>query len=127
MTEEPVKKILVVDDEKIMRFFLSDVLSDAGYNVGVASNGMEALDLTRKLQPDLIILDIVLPDIGGSDVAFRLKTNPSTTKIPIIFLSGIITKNQEESAPETDIMQYIIAKPVDRKELLEAVSKVLSR
>ena len=120
------KKILVVDDEEVMRSFLSDILADAGYNVQVAATGGEALESVQKLQPNLIILDIVLPDIGGSDVASRLKENPSTTNIPIIFLSGIITKQEEGTVGKETSKQCILAKPIERKDLLEMVRRVLS-
>lgn len=126
MMDTPAKKILVVDDEEIMRSFLSDVLIDAGYIVEVASSGEGALKLVTKLQPDLIILDIILPDVGGSRVSSILKENPSTTNIPIIFLSGIIVKEQEESEGAEVSRQYIIAKPVTKGELLERVTKALS-
>ena len=120
------KKILVVDDEEVMRSFLSDILTDAGYNVRVASTGGEALELVQKLQPNLIILDIVLPDIGGSDVASRLKQNSSTANIPIIFLSGIITKQEEGSVGKETSKQCVLAKPIERRDLLEMIRKILS-
>ena len=120
------KRILVVDDEEVMRSFLYDILSDAGYNVRVASTGGEALELVQKLQPDLIILDIMLPDIGGSDVASRLKGNPTTANIPVIFLSGIITKQEEGFVGEETSKQQILAKPIERKDLLEMIRKVFS-
>ena len=127
MLEAVAKKILVVDDEKVIRSFLSDVLTDAGYSVTAAASGKEALNLTRRFKPDLIILDLVLPDMGGSNIASHFKDNPSTAATPIIFLSGIINKEQEKSILETDIMQYTIPKPVERDKLLEAVNKFLPR
>ena len=119
------KKILVVDDEEVMRSFLSDILADAGYNVQVAATGGEALELVQKLQPNLIILDIVMPDMSGDKVAAILRENPSTAKIPIIFLSGIITKQEEEVIGKETSKQCLLAKPIERKDLLEMVRKVL--
>ena len=127
MPEITLKKILVVDDEEIMRSFLADVLTDAGYNTQAASNGRQALDIAKKEQLDLIILDIILPDMGGSAVAASLKENPSTKNIPIIFLSGLINREIGDFPDElTGMQQYIIPKPVDRAYLLKIVEEIFA-
>ena len=129
MKEDIPKKILVVDDEEIIRSLLSDILVDVGYVVKTASSGSEALKLTDEFMPDLIILDIILPDMGGSNVATRLKEKQSTVNIPVVFLSGLIPSGENEFlrlGEVENIMQYVVGKPVERKELLDIVSKVIS-
>ena len=124
MAGAPPKKILVVDDEQETLTHISSILKRAGYEVASASQGKKALELARSFKPGLIVLDVVLPDMEGSEVAAVLSQDPSTDRIPIIFLTGIITK-QEESLVEKTGRHYIMAKPTTGRELLEMVSKIL--
>jgi two-component system sensor histidine kinase/response regulator len=126
MSDTAVKKILVVDDEEDALIPISNILRRANYQVFTATRGKQAVELALKQQPDLIILDIVLPDMGGSEVATILVGDPITTNIPIIFLTGILTKGEEESVGSKPDRRYVIAKPVTQEELLEAVRKSLS-
>jgi CheY-like chemotaxis protein len=125
MAEIPLKKILVVDDEEDVLIPLSNILKRANYEVISTTKGKEAVGLAMKLRPELIILDIVMPDMGGSEVATVLTGNPSTRNIPIIFLTGILTKQEEESLEKRSGKHYVIAKPATGKELLEMVGKIL--
>ena len=78
----------------------------------------------EKADSNFFILDMILPDMGGSQVASTLKENSSTSDIPIIFLSGIIAMKQPGAAEEEASRQYIMAKPIESKELLERVNKI---
>lgn len=82
------KKILVVDDSPTIVETLVRVLQPQGFEVHKALNGKDALAKARQLKPDLILLDIVMPDINGYKVCQRLKANPDTAKIGIIMLSA---------------------------------------
>ena len=93
------KSALVVDDEVDIRDHLSSILGGYGLEVTVAKDGLEALKLASEIKPDIIILDINLPDIDGGEVANRLSQNPNTSSIPIVYLTGLITK-EESRAPE---------------------------
>ncbi|MCK4390450.1 MAG: response regulator [Desulfobacterales bacterium] len=126
MSDIAVKKILVVDDEEELLTLLSDILKRANYEVISTTRGKEAIELAINRRPDVVILDIGLPDMDGTEVAAVFGGNPSTADIPIIFLTGIITKQEEESVGRKTGKHYIIAKPVRVKVLLEMVSKVLS-
>ena len=84
--------ILVVDDDDSIRSLLQQELSDAGYLIEEATNGKEALESVRKNRPDLIILDIMMPEMNGFDVAAILKNDPQTMDIPIIVLSIVQDK-----------------------------------
>ena len=124
MTDQPPKKILVVDDEQETLTHISKILERADYEVISTTSGKKALELTRSSQPDLIVLDVVLPDMEGGQVAAALSEDPATERIPIIFLTGIITK-QEESLVEKTGRHYVMAKPTTGRELLEMISKIL--
>jgi putative two-component system response regulator len=126
MTEARLKKILVVDDEEETLTHISNILKRSNYEVVSTTKGKEALKLAANLLPDLVILDIVLPDMGGSEVASALVGNPATAEIPIIFLTGILTKQEEESVGGKTGKRYVMAKPATAEELLETVRKALS-
>ena len=86
-TEGKNATILVVDDDDSIRSLLHQELSDAGYVIEEAKDGKMALESIRKNRPDLIILDVMMPEINGFDVAAILKNDPKTMDIPIIILS----------------------------------------
>jgi len=111
------KKILVVDDDKVTLKALESILMRAGYAVTPISLGKEAIRIARTDSIDLIILDIMMPDMDGGEVAHILKNDPETQDIPIMFLSSLITKKEEKSSSKRDGI-CLISKPYDRDELL---------
>lgn len=126
MTEKLAKNILVVDDDKDILDYLSDVLRKAKFRVLSTTRGEEAIRLATEALPDLIILDVLLPDILGGVVSQRLSENPATARIPIIFLSGLNTKEDEDIAREKAGNYYLLGKPVTNEELLAVVKRALS-
>jgi len=118
------KKILVVDDDKVTLKALESILMRAGYTVTPISLGKEAIRIARTDSIDLIILDIMMPDMDGGEVAHTLKNDPETQDIPIIFLSSLITKNEEKSSSKRDGI-CLISKPYDREELLYQIRKYI--
>ena len=116
------KKILVVDDNPEMVQLLSLRLIDNNYKVLNAYNGKEALDIAKRENPDLIILDIIMPELDGAKTASLLKENPKTKDIPIIFLTGLFTKEDEKKGSIRGNM-YVVAKPYDGNQLLKAIKK----
>lgn len=122
MMEE--REILVIDDEDDVREYLSSLLRRWGFKVREGVNGEECLRLVKESKPALIILDIFLPDIDGGEVAQRLEEDEETRDIPIIYLTGLITK-EEKKEPQKMGRHYIIAKPVLPGELLQTIQKAL--
>lgn len=86
------KKILIVDDEIDMRIFLSTLLETNGYRPVVTRDGEEGLEKAREIEPDLIILDIMMPGEGGVQMYRQLKTDQTLNKIPVIMLSAVAQK-----------------------------------
>jgi DNA-binding response OmpR family regulator len=118
-------RILLVDDEPDQLMILGKMLEARGHTVITATCGSDAIDLARTEHPDLIILDIALPDIVGGDVAATLKECPETNGIPIIFLSGIFSKAEESKMGHTVGGNTIFAKPCDLNELESSIERLI--
>ncbi len=119
-------KILVVDDEKDVIESLRMSLESDNYSVVEAYTGSEAIKKARSEAPDLILLDVMLPDITGYETCNRLKKNALTKSIPIIMLSGLsgITKNDKKLGLDLGAEGYI-TKPIDTDELKERICSIL--
>ena len=90
------KKVLIVDDEKHQLVLLEALLINLGFqNIIKFESGREALRLANVHKPDLFIIDIMMPEMTGGELRELLKDNPATKDIPVIFLSGIISKKEE--------------------------------
>ena len=119
-------KILVADDEREIRDLLNDFLGLAGYEIILADNGETALELARMENPDLILLDINMPRMDGTDVKARMNESPSLANIPVIFVTGNAETEDKVNGFHLGIDDYI-TKPFSLKELLARVNATLSR
>jgi len=116
-------KILIVDDARFMRMLLKDILVKAGYDViGEAANGKEAIELYKKLKPDLVTMDIIMPDMSGVDVVRELKKIDPNVKV--IMVTAIGQQALVEEAIEAGAKDYIV-KPFQSSRVIEAVERVL--
>ncbi len=119
-----VKRILIVEDNDLSLMLLNDLLKVQGYEIFKTSEGLEAINLARDKQPDLILMDIKLPDICGLDVTRRLKQNDLTKSIPIIAVTAFATPVDETKALESGCDGYI-TKPVAIQSLLRTIGSFL--
>ena len=119
------KKILIVDDDPITLKMLEKILLSVGYWVAKATNGKEALYIADDFLPNLIMLDIDMPVMDGTEAMERLNKNPRTKNIPVIFLSSLITK-QDEMGKYGKSKSYL-AKPINREILLKEIDKHLEK
>lgn len=113
MSQKPV--ILIVDDEPININVVAELLSDR-YTIKVATNGIKALEIIQNQKPDLILLDIHMPQMDGYDVARAIKSNPSISKIPFIFLTSKQDNNSIVMGFKLGASDYI-TKPFNKEEL----------
>lgn len=120
------KKILIADDEKDIRVLVSQILGEEKYKLYFASNGREAIDSVTANKPDLLILDLMMPEIDGVEVCKRLKQNKDTKKIPIIMLTAKTSVADKIEGFVTGAEEYI-TKPFDPDKLEITVEKVLRR
>jgi len=105
--DEPVNNsILIIDDETSNLMSLNNILC-ADYSVYVAKGGQEALKKARELLPDLILLDVIMPDMDGYEVLTELKTFEMTQNIPVIFITGLDSNEDEEKGLALDAADYI--------------------
>lgn len=84
-----MKKILIIEDDKAMATILQESLQDEGYGATFAQDGIEGLERVKDDLPDLILLDVMMPKMGGKEVLVQLKSDPKTKNIPVIMLTNI--------------------------------------
>jgi CheY-like chemotaxis protein len=115
--------ILVVDDDEGIRSLLKQELTEAGYNVEEAADGKEAISKIRVKRPDLVILDVMMPEMNGFDVAAILKNDPQTMEIPIIILSVV----QDKSRGFRIGVDRYLTKPIDTALLFSEIGNLLEQ
>lgn len=112
-----VKKILVIDDDRNLSFLLKSALDRSGYHTYIANNSKSGLEIAKVQQPDLILLDIRLPDINGVKLAKSLQSHAATGNIPVIFMTGILENDEnhfKKYGIDIEEESYaVIPKPVD--------------
>ncbi len=127
MSQNKQKKILIVDDDPGILRLLEKCLPKAhGYEVITALESRKGLELARVHQPDLILLDIMIPDQSGGDLAKELREDPKTQQIPIVFMSVLL---EEEGKKRIEIhgQEYrAVAKPIYLPELLSTIRKAIN-
>ncbi|MBI4550479.1 MAG: response regulator [Candidatus Omnitrophica bacterium] len=119
------KKILIVDDEEKFGRMIKMLLDATGrYDVKIEPRGAQAIPTVRLFKPDLVFLDISMPDMDGAEVAARLKEDAVLKAIPVIFLTGMVLR--EETGPHSKIGGCpVLAKPVSADEIMQAIEKNL--
>ena len=120
-------RIAVIDDEAAVRKSLKNILEKGGgYEVVTAEDGKEGIKLVRKTQPDLVLLDVMMPGWDGFEVLKRLKDNYKTMSIPVIILSAWASEDNRIKGARLYTDLYL-AKPISPDELLEKITQVLRR
>ena len=121
------KKILAVDDDPSVLVLLEKRLVASGYDVVTTTNGQEALQIAQRELPALIILDILMPGLDGSETAARLHEDPKTKNIPILFLTCLFTKREELVEGHQLGHNFFLAKPYNPKELLDEIALLIDK
>lgn len=118
------KHILIIDDDALVRRLFGGKLAASGFEVIYASEGDEGREIARRLAPDLILLDIRMPGTDGYTIARRLREEPKTSKIPIVFLTNEdISPEAEKNMKELWVVDYI-HKSIEPKDLVARVKKI---
>ena len=128
------KKILIVDDELDVRIYVGTLLETSGYEPISARNGREGLLKAKQVSPDLIILDVMMPQAGGVSMYRELKADRQLREIPVIMLTGVVEKSFshylkmlrlkiEDPIPQPNAY---LEKPLDHEKLLELVKEIIA-
>lgn len=122
-------KVLVIDDEADFCYFVKkNLIQDGQFDVISATNGKDGLELAENELPDIILLDLFMPDMPGEDVAAALKENTVTAEIPILFVTALASNDDIVDSEENKIgNNYILPKPIRTKKLIETIMKILSK
>ncbi|MBU1700497.1 MAG: response regulator [Candidatus Eisenbacteria bacterium] len=123
--QKDCKTILVVEDEPALRRFLELLLRKNGYDVAVASDGVEALARADEKKPDLVLLDLMMPKMDGFEVCQRLKSQSTTAKIPVFILTARTTAEARERCSAVGADEFIM-KPYNPQDLMDRVEKRLN-
>jgi two-component system cell cycle response regulator DivK len=119
------KTILIVEDNELNMKLFNDLLEAHDYNILQTRDGMEALKIAREKKPDLILMDIQLPEVSGLEVTKWIKEDENLRSIPVIAVTAFAMKGDEEKIREGGCEAYI-AKPISVSHFLETVQKFLS-
>ena len=135
------KKILIIDDEPDSISFIGSILEDNDYEYISADNGVEGLELTRKEMPDLILLDLIMPEKSGITMFQELKRDPDLSHIPVVVVSGVsqvtgvdfrnftskVKDVDENGSAETTLAapDDFVEKPIDPREMIEVINDIL--
>jgi len=120
------RKVLVVEDDPDQLEVTRLSLKAAGFAIGTASNGIDALKKARTVSPDLILLDVMMPGLDGFAVCETLRGNPATAAIPVLMLTGLCSHISQLVAFDAGATDYLI-KPFVPEELISKVEQLLSR
>ncbi|MFA4888823.1 MAG: response regulator [Candidatus Omnitrophota bacterium] len=119
-------RILLIDDEEDIRVFTKSMLEKKGnFQVETAALAYQGMELAKINKPDLILLDLVLPDLEGSEVAIALANDEATKDIPIVFLTGLAKEAEVELEAGKIGGRNFVSKPIDPKHLVERINLVL--
>ena len=117
------KKILLVEDEEIMIGLLQRKLENEGYEVDVARDGVEGLEKMKEAKPDLILLDIIMPRMGGFEVLEKMKDDPDLKKIPVIVISNSGQPVELGRVRKLGVKDWLIKTEFDPQEVIDKVKK----
>jgi CheY-like chemotaxis protein len=116
-----VKQILIVEDDADLRFVIRMVLERAGYEVAEAGHGFAALGAIENRLPDLVIADMTMPLMNGSELIDRIRSNRSTVSIPIVLLSG-----RDVDSADSQLVSAVVSKPFEPADLLASIERILA-
>lgn len=120
-----MKKILFIEDESALQKSFGEALEKEDYNVIKALDGQRGLDLAKKENPDLVLLDLILPKLNGFEVLEKLKDNEKTQHIPVIILTNLERAEDINKAIELGATTYLVKANYSVEEILNKVKKAL--
>ena len=117
------ERILIVDDDEDVLLIVQTILDNAGYATLTARNGREGVEKALEARPQAVLLDVMMPELSGWEVARRLKDDERTADVPIIFLSARTQESDRQRGQEIGVAAYV-TKPFDPTELMQLVRRL---
>ena len=124
MNETRRDRALIVDDDALNLELLQTILEAAGFETFGADDAIHGLDLARRVQPDVVLMDLQLPGMNGLDATRALRADPGTAQIPVIAVTAHVRKDDEERCRAAGCVMHV-GKPVDTRELPKLVRRIL--
>ncbi len=119
------KKILIVDDEESIRSLLTAIFTGEGYEVESASDGLEGIEKVKSSNPDLILLDMMMPGMSGREMSEKLRADPKTKGAKIVFLTvAKFSETGKDTLEKLGILDYV-TKPFENDDLVKRVKKII--
>ena len=118
-------RVLIVDDEEDLTFFVKRNLEARGFQVHVCTDSTAALEEAKRFRPEVIILDMMMPQLGGEDIAAQLQEDGDFVNVPIVFLTALVREDETHASGNMIGGQYFVAKPVKIDLLIEVIRKAL--
>lgn len=124
MSAQPTSRILICDDEEVLRSLVRATLDDARYEIVEAADGDESIELARSLKPDVILLDMMMPGRSGLEVLELLRADPELAQTPVVMLTARARASDRDAAVAAGADRYL-AKPFSPLELISVVEELL--
>jgi len=124
MPDKKIKILLVEDDSMIVEMYKLR-FEEEGYEVSVTDKGSEAIEIAKRDQPDLILLDIILPEIDGFSILREIKSDGSTKKIPVLLLTNLSQETDQQKGTESGADGYFIKAQHTPADLMNEIKKIL--
>jgi len=119
------KNILIIEDDEFFRELISKKLLSSGFSISEAIDGQSGINKAKTSRPDLILLDILLPNVGGFDVLPALKKDSATASIPVVILSNLSSKEEIEKGLKLGASDFLIKSQFDLDEVIAKIKNLL--
>ena len=127
MVDSNGPKVIIIEDEPVFRLIYKGVLENAGYNVLEAGTGLQGLEMVKNERPDIILLDLILPEMGGYEVLAKLREDKFLREIPVIILSVLGGEDNVEKAMELGVVHYRVKGDSSPTNILETIQSMLDK
>ena len=118
--------ILITEDDPLMSRMYQKIFTFEGYEVSIAKDGEEGLELAKKEKPTVILLDVMMPKMNGIEMLEKLKIDPDTKTIPVIKLTNLAGEKDAENAMVKGAVKYIVKSEYEPKQIVDMVKEILS-
>jgi len=125
MTEQKQIKVLIVDDDLTLRDMYAERMKVEGYDVHIAKDGDEGIEMAKDVKPDVVLLDIMMPGTNGFGVLEALQKDPTTERIPILMLSALIQEENKAKIKDAGAIGYIVKSESTPADIIQKIQQIL--